>query len=272
MSNIFKSNSRFDALVENSPLPKKEKERENETNNNNNSFVKRDNEEPKFSSFRPLDENEKERRRLKRELEFQKQKEIVEAEKERIKSLSLQINPTNFPELYLDSKQDNIISKCETYLEKLKHKEVTSNNDVDPDLVNLKPGWFILKRDNLTGKTIIKKKQAKNVVAKIGEAEAEAEVTVVEADEELVGTAVGEDVNIDITDELIKLHDKRTQEYIDNYGYEEWERIFKVPNWREEEAYLEMMEQVLGAYDNLVDSDYDGEDEDGYSNNYDYDC
>jgi hypothetical protein len=66
-------------------------------------------------------------------------------------------------------KQDNIISNGETYLEKLKHKDVNSNNDVDPDLVNLKPGWVILKRNNLTGETIIKQKQSKNVVAKIAQ-------------------------------------------------------------------------------------------------------
>jgi hypothetical protein len=269
MSNIFKSNSRFAALVETDAPQKKEKhdrDQKNDRDQKEKEKYCKDNEEPKFSSFRPLDENEKERRRLKREMEFQKQKEIAEAEKERIKSISLQINPTNFPELFLDSKQDNIISNGETYLEKLKHKEVTSNNDVDPDLVNLKPGWFILKRDNLTGKTIIKKKQAKNVVTKLVEVEAQAGFL---ADDGLVEERrVDEEVNIDITDELIKLHDKRTQEYIDSYGYEEWEKKFKVPNWREEEAYLEMMEQAFGVPDNLIDSDY--EDENG--SDYDYDC
>jgi hypothetical protein len=157
MSSIFKSNSRFAALVETSPPQKKENNDREQKDKDYNSFTKSDNEEHKFSCFRPLDENEKERRRLKREMEFQKQKEFEENEKERIKSKSLQINPINFPELYLDSKQDNIINKCESYIEKLKYKAV-DNNFVDPDLVNLKQGWVVLKRDNLTGKTIIKKK------------------------------------------------------------------------------------------------------------------
>lgn len=273
MSGIFKSNSRFAALVETSPLPKKEKEEKEQKDNDNkesNSFIKRDNEEPRFSSFRPLDENEKERRRLKRETEYQKQKEFEENEKERIKSISLQINPTNFPELYLDSKQDNTINKVESYVEKLKHKDVTSNNDVDPDLVNLKPGWVILKRNNLTGETIIKQKQSKNVVAKIAQAEAQTEVGFLAVDGLVEERRVDEEVNIDITDELIKLHEKRRQEYIDNYGYGEWERTFKFRSWREEEAYLERMEQELVASDNLTDSDYD--DENGYDNDYDYDC
>lgn len=249
MSNNFKPNSRFAALVETSPPQKKEK---NDRDQKDKEKASKDNEEPKFSCFRPLDENEKERRRLKREMEFQKQKEFAEAEKERIKSISLQINTTNFPELFLDSKQDNIISNGETYLDKLKHKEVASNNHDDPDLENVRPGWFILKRDKLTGKTLIKKTQVKNVI--------------VEADEELV--EAGKEANIDITDELIKLHVKRTQEYIDNYGYEEWEKMFKVPNWREEEEYLVMMEQAFGVSDNLIDSDYEYEN----GSDYDYDC
>jgi len=259
MSSIFKSNSRFAALVETSPPPPKKENNDREQKDKDyNSFTKRDNEEHKFSCFRPLDENEKERRRLKREMEFQKQKEFEENEKERIKSKLLQINPINFPELYLDSKQDNIINKCESYIEKLKYKAV-DNNFVDPDLVNLKQGWVVLKRDNLTGKTIIKKKQLKNVVVEV-------EQVVEEEVEEIEEVKA----NNDITDSLIRLHEKRRQEYIDNYGYGEWERTFKFRNWREEEAYLERMEQELVASDNLTDSDYD--DENGYDNDYDYDC
>jgi hypothetical protein len=238
MSDIFKSNSRFSALLENSPPQKREKNYIDQKDKDNNSFIKKGNEEYKFSSFRPLDENEKERRRLKREMEIQQQKAFEEREKEKIISKSLQRNPTNFPELSLDSKQDNITNKCESYIEKLKHQSV-SNNDVDADLVDLKPGWFILKRDKLTGKTIIKKTQVKNVVSNVVEEKKK--------------------VNIDITESLIKLHDKRTQEYIDNYGYDQWEKIFKVPNWREEEAYLEMMEEALCVCDNLIDSDYQDE-------------
>jgi hypothetical protein len=53
------------------------------------------------------------------------------------------INPNNFPELAVNLKQDNTINKCESYVEKLKNKDVSINN-IDPDLVNLKQGWFLL--------------------------------------------------------------------------------------------------------------------------------
>ena len=51
---------------------------------------------------------------------------------------------------------------------------------------------------------------------------------------------------------------KRTQEYIENYGYDEWERMFKFPDWREREAYLEEMEEMENQTD---ESEYEDEDE-----------
>lgn len=213
MSNSFKSNSRFASLVEDLKEPIKEQKVKEEK-------------EPEFSCFRPLDENEKERRRLKREAKFNSQKEFEEKEKEKIKQQGLIINTNNFPELVVNSNLYNDINKCESYIEKLKHKDI-SVNDVDPDLVDLKQGWVLLKKDIFTGKTIMKK-HTKNIIANIAIEE--------EKEEENGHT----DLLIDI---LINLHEKRRQEYIDNYGYEEWERMFKFPNWREEEAYLEMMEQ-----------------------------
>lgn len=42
---------------------------------------------------------------------------------------------------------------------------------------------------------------------------------------------------------LVRLHEQRTTEYIEHYGYDEWEFMFRFPHWREEQTYLEEMEK-----------------------------
>jgi len=243
MSNSFKTNSRFSALIEGSDDLNKEKEQKN------NKQQKNDGEEREFSCFRPLDEAEKERRRLKREAQFNCQKKIEEQEKNK----PLIMDTNNFPELLLDSKEDNIIDKPESYLEKLKHKDI-SINVVDPDLDHLKKGWVLLKRNHLTGKSIIKKHPTKDIIEVEEDVEVEENIEVEEEKKN--------EWQLELLDSLIKLHEKRREEYIDKYGYEEWERMFKFPNWREEEAYVEMMEQELVEYD--VSSDELSDDDNGY--------
>jgi len=51
-------------------------------------------------------------------------------------------------------------------------------------------------------------------------------------------------IGYDIINALAELHRRRTDEYIEQYGYDEWERMFKFPDWREREAYLEAMDEL----------------------------
>ena len=70
------------------------------------------------------------------------------------------------------------------------------------------------------------------------------------------------EIGLDTLNALAKLHEKKTNEYIELYGYDEWESTFKFPAWREREAYLEVMEE---PQDETDDSDYD--EETGYISN-----
>lgn len=149
----------------------------------------------------------------------------------------------HFPELVISSKKTATDTKQTvdlTYIEKLKKVDDTKIC-IDPDLENLKPGCVLLKRDPLTGRTLFK---------------SHPEIIVEEKEK------TEKEIAIDILNVLVESYKKRTQEYIENYGYEEWERMFKFPNWREEEAYLEQMDEMV---DN---NDYEDDD---YDNNYDYD-
>jgi len=41
---------------------------------------------------------------------------------------------------------------------------------------------------------------------------------------------------------LCNLHEKRTEMYIERYGYDAWERTFKFPGWEEEEEYNQQLD------------------------------
>jgi len=123
------------------------------------------------------------------------------------------ITMDSFPEL-ISSKQTTTSVQTNTgYADKLKievEKTVEPNDSSEPDL---EPGWVILKREN--GKTVIKR----NLLDDAKERENEWTREVIDA--------------------LVSLHEKRTQEYIDSYGYDSWEKTFKYPNWEADIAFFD---------------------------------
>lgn len=237
MSNLFKSNSRFAALVEDEPKAFKKdngdrnkglfsesnnKEEyvnlfKNETKYDNdfNSFKERN----KDHKFRQYDGIESQKSREKRLEEENTRKIREKLEKDRLEQESLKID--NFPVFtnnYPKKNTENL--KKMNYLEKMRQTDniEDKNNSLDPDIANLKPGWVLLKKDPQTGNTIIKshpsapfpeKEKPKKTDLQIGR---------------------------DILKALVDLHEKRTKEYIDTYGEHAWEKMFKRPRWREEEA------------------------------------
>lgn len=211
MSNIFKSNSRFSALVDDIPPQ------------NNNSKKDKEEKNERFNSFKS-----------ERESPFINYREKEQREKEKIKQESLKIE--NFPDLIVVSNKKEFIqdNKKISYIEKLQ-KEDDIKNYIDTDLENLKPGWILLKSDPLTRRTIIKHHPEINIIEK---KEKEKEKT----EKELA---------MDVLNVLVDIHEKRTREYIEKFGYDEWEGMFKFPDWREREAYLEQMENETN------DSEYD---------------
>lgn len=140
-----------------------------------------------------------------------------------LKKIQNDLDINNFPDLICKSnnnhheKSNNI-----NFVDKVK---TTKTNDIKKnELSDLPPGWILIKKDPITFKTVFlcnEKNCAKNQ----------------------------KQDKIDLNP-LIKLHEKRTKDYINLYGYDTWEKMFKSPNWIEEQEY----------YDNN-DDDYDMEDE-----------
>jgi hypothetical protein len=223
MSNIFKTNSRFASLMDDNSVQQKKSERKNERRSDE---VRNDenNGENKFNlfkcekngnQFREMNQKERENRRMEKEKQDKIKKENAEREKE-IKTQEL-LNINNFPELAVIKKTDTINEKKISYLEKIQTEDKKEDIIVDPDLVNLKPGWVLIKKDPITGKTIMKN-HPDNTKYLFKERE--------KTDNEIAN---------DIINSLVELHEKRTQEYIELNGYDTWEKMFKFPNWQEED-------------------------------------
>lgn len=242
MSNLFKTNSRFASLIDDIPQEKKDNKRERENNdfknNKYNSFKNdRDNFNRRNSHY--IDNNERdyqrERQREEREI-FKRENE----EKEKERKIEESLSSINFPELVTYVKKDDYKNdKNISYIEKLKKVEevVTDENNIDPDLAKLKPGWMLIKRDISTGKIIIKE----NIIKSVNFEKTEKQIA------------------IDIMNKLVNLHEKRTKEYIELYGYDTWEKMFKFPNWEEEENYFDDDEDEDEDVNNNDDiyTDYD---------------
>jgi hypothetical protein len=236
MSNIFKTNSRFASLIDDiSESKKKENRKEEETNlsykeDKFNSFKS----ERRSDNFRLYDEKEREKYKKERENERKIQMEFEEREKERKKQELLNIN--NFPELVVFKKNEIDKQNKMNFIEKINNEnQIEIENNIDPDLVNLKPGWILIKNDPKTRKTIIKNHPENKFLF---------EKEVEKSDKEIAYY---------IIDSLVKLHEKRTEEYINVYGYDTWEKIYKFPNWDEEENNSESESDLDEDYEDNHD-------------------
>jgi hypothetical protein len=215
----------------------KEKEKEekkyNSFKSNNNSFKNDGFRERRQNRY--LNEEEVQKVREEYILRDNARKEAEKQEAERQKQKSLTID--NFPELVSNNKEIRVIQK-QNYLEKLKkiNDVKYENKDVDQDLKKLRPGWALIYKDNLTGKTEIK----------YGEQNVKEESKISE-----------EEIAINVINALSELHERRTNEYIELNDYDTWERMFKNSDWREREEDSE----DNSDYDDETDENEDTEEE-----------
>jgi hypothetical protein len=210
MANIFKQNTRFEAL--------------NESNNNgNNGNNRRDD---GFSDRRSRGEGRSEgrgsdsRRQFGSAQSFKNQADVAAKEQ----AAKLELSQDNFPALAAvapsTAAQANYgsFSQCVKTVIKTESPELPT---VDPDLLNLKPGWLLLKHDRKTHTTVWKSNETFN-------------------SEPIEKTA--DELAWDALDELVALHEKRTNDFIDTWGYEEWERTFRFPNYDYE--YFDKLDEL----------------------------
>jgi hypothetical protein len=254
MSNIFKNNSRFAVLMDDN-IVNQERSKSDRGNNERNRIerngkkesiendVKQGNNSFKLENniFKNERSNDMRYNRYQgsREKYYEEQKIIKEFEKEqeeRRKQESLKIE--NFPELVTIKKETKNTDDL-NYIEKLKifDEEIVEEKISDPDLENLKPGWIVFKNDKLTKKTIMK--YYSNGLEK---------------------DKISDNIDINSLNQLVLLNEKRNLDYIELYGYDTWEKMFKCPNWREWELEFEDNSDL----EDDDEEDYEQEEEEDY--------
>lgn len=230
----FKQNTRFSSLISNegsNKEMKKENEKNKVTNNNetkkngiDNSFKKTNNKY--YSDDRLKDDRKREAdRKIKEE------------------QIKLVLTIENFPELAPKVGQNisttngtiNYASLSEKLTTSVVENKVTSN--VDIDYKNLLPGWSIIKKDIDKNNITIKTKPLKESILE-----------------------KNNDNNFQLLNALVELHENRTSEYIENWDYDEWEKMFKFPNY--DYNYFDKLDELYYAE---LESEFSEGDEDDYN-------
>ena len=243
--NRFKQNSRFAALADEiDENPKKNQYKNQNTNLNENkegNIFKR-NFHNTTPSFKTDYESRNTMRQNERRIKEEQLKKKQELEKE--ENIKKALSKDSFPDLIPNVVEKQPIHSM-NFLKKLKNIDV-ENKDikkpaivVDEDFENLKPGWALVKKDLVTGKIITKYK--KSLVPEPRE-------------------KTEREIGMDIVNALVELHEKRTEEYINTWGYDTWEKMYRFPNYdydyfnKLDELYEEMENE--GSDEN---SDYDND-------------
>jgi len=251
MSNLFKPNSRFAALAEDieKPIKKEEKKEKKEKKNEikketvpkENNFLRE--ESNSFKRDYPRRENRYEskedreerikRENLKREEENKKKKE-EEAKKN--------LAEDNFPEfskkVITSNNQINAIS----YMEKTSKKSQKEVEQMVEQVVEntVKPGWVEIKRS---------KGNHGKLIYTYGPGTSESNII------EKPDNTINDTSEHQVLEALVNLHNKRTQEYIDMWGYDTWEKMFRFQNYDYE-------------YFDKLDAEYETEEENDMEDEY----
>lgn len=148
----------------------------------------------------------------------------------------LEINESNFPGLGNNiSKQNSVTNNTiqpTSFLDKLNTENVEIEKlQPENNQYKLEPGWVEFKRDLKTGRilTNYNKKKVKNINF------------------------------TEVLDYLVSLHEQRKKEYINNWGEDEYEKMFLFPNY--EYGYFDRLDE---------EEEYETYSEDNEYEDYDY--
>jgi hypothetical protein len=229
---------------------KGEEDKGNSFKSEGNSFKQSFNDRPNMNYNNGYQRNSLTNRESKETIERRALDEKIRKEEEdkiQAERVAKVLSIDNFPSLGKKENKNTNETNNNSFLEKLKN---SIENDKKQNAIKIeenkskpKPGWATISRDPLTGRSKIEY----------------GEMPINKKPEKTEN-----EMAYDVLCALCDLHERRTQEFIDLYGYDTWEKTFKSPNWREEEEYLERMDE---EYEALMASDdeYEYDEEDDYT-------
>lgn len=221
MSNLSNANSRFASLMDDVPVNNKAVKNEKTVSTQQKTINT-------FNTFKSKPEDHDDKKNSNNKQISVPKKDIL--------------NMDDFPCLIVHNKTDENKIINLKYLEKLEKNNEEEEKEIDADLVNLKPGWTLIRKD-VTGEIIMKShpKVEQNYNQKCSSDNHE---------------KTENEIATDIINSLVELHQKRTQEYIELNGYDIWEKKFKFPNWQEEEELLYDSDEDEEEVDDIGDESY----------------
>jgi len=295
MNNIFKQNSRFGSLAEEAALTKDPKKNNNKNNKNkinedrfkieedkpkdgegslknetnsfksegnsfksesnsfkseSNSFKKSFDDRPQMNYNNGYQRNSLTNRESKETIERRALDEKLrkeEHDKIEAEKLAKALSIDNFPTLGKKENKNTKEPANNSFLAKLKNSIENDKKEneikINQEKTKPKPGWAVISRDPLTGRSKIE--YGEPVIPKKPE-------------------KTEKEMAYDVLCALCDLHERRTEEFIECYGYDTWEKTFKSPNWREEEEYLERMDEEFEAL-MASDDEYEYDEEQDYT-------
>ena len=162
--------------------------------------------------------------------------EKIKMENEKLKEAHVKemLSPQNFPNL-IETPQIENKQKYISFADKLKSElpKEKVENTIDPDYENLKPGWALSKKDTKTGKIITMYKESL-IHPPIEKTEQE--------------------IGLDVLNALVKLYERHKEEYIQIWGYDTWEKLYRFPNYDYE--YFDKLDELYEEMES-EDSDID---------------
>ena len=271
MTNMFKSNSRFAALVEptfnqleknevikNEVISKSEKN-ESTTDNKprNNNFLANES-RPVSNESRPVynDSNLFSQKVIAKAQQQRKDDNHQRLMNETAKILSID----NFPEMQLSKKVEKPIS----FAEKLKQKEIsleTNEKSLEKPFISFSEklkqvdvvletkvneipyGWAVIKRDKITNKSTIEyNKEYENDLKKAENLEKK-------------------QWPMKVLGALVDLYERERDTYINKWGYDAYEEKYLDPDYDDE--YFDRLDEAYAASE--VEEEYESEDEEEYN-------
>ena len=203
MSNTFKQNSRFSALIDDNAAPPR-------------------NEKPKpRGDYSDRPQRNRYTDKYTGGDQFDRNKQNQELRIKANAALQLELTDENFPSIMsLNTNKAKPDLNYTDLFASLSSNEPTKVV-VDANIETLAPGWVSLKKDPASNKIIWRENKSKNTDP------------VEKSENELATEAL---------DALVELYDRRDNEFIDTWGYEEWERTFRFPNYDYE--YFDRLDEL----------------------------
>jgi len=240
MSNPLNNKSRFAILID------------NKTPTTNSGNKKKSKKKPNTDIFARRNINNHQEPHFERKVDNNKLPNIAHdtnTPNENLVKIENPLSLEHFPEMinikkHVNNNVENTIKNV-FFSEKVKSKAIDKAKDlnVDIDFQNLAPGWTVIKKDNVKNNIVMKTKETLKPIEQNDT-----------------------DFAFNVLDTLVDLNNTKRSEYIEKWGYELWEKMYRFPNYDYE--YFDKLDELNYLSEEEISEENDYNDGYAYDNDY----